>query len=302
MANQNNRKQTPLIIGAVVIVLLLLVGGLWLTSRQKNTDTPAENVEASAAPKKKRISAPLNVIDLTERPVVTLRPFAQDGGRFVNIAVETLNKPATNAEYEIVYNVLGTSAVSASGSKIAVPDGEEEGGLQAFIGELDLASLPTQTANRFGTCSAGCACINNNVDYGELTLTFDGADKYGVHSNWTYFETGKSRSVTTDGEFTLVADALADAKDYLIMQAIGLPAGLTGTPVTISDGGKDNGTQAVGYILSFTTAPIGEMLATLDFGSHTGGSVAVYDGTTWSAHGLTDEVPLGNNYYYVLLQ
>ena len=184
MENQDKSKLYWIIGGVVgVIVVVGLVFGL--TRGKNSSETAQVPVESAAPAKKKRISAPQNVIALEDRPMVSLRPFSKDGGRFVSIEVQSLGKSASSAEYEIVYNVIGASAVDKNGRAINDFDAEAEGGLQAFIGELDLNKLPTSTENRFGTCSAGGACINNNVDYGTLTLNFDATEKFGVKSNWS---------------------------------------------------------------------------------------------------------------------
>ncbi len=295
---KDNNKLYWLIGGGVGLLVLVIICIVAFAGGKKQT--PAEpEVVAEQPTKKKRISAPQNVTDIQERPVVSLHPFSKDGGRFVSIVVSDMRKQADSAEYEIVYNVVGASAVDAKGKAISDFDAEAEGGLQAFIGELDLAKLPTSTENRFGTCSAGGACINNNVDYGTLTLNFDAAEKFGVNTTWTYFETGKAASQSHDGQFTITADELASAQDYLIMQQIGLPAGLTDEVVMLPDGGRDNGTWPVAYQLSFTKAPK-LTTAQVEFSAAGGTHVAVYDGKSWTSYELGEKVPAGDGYIYVL--
>ncbi len=300
MQNENNNK-LYLIIGGVIAVLIAATVAVivFTTSHEKPAPEP-EIAEASTKPKKKRISAPQNVIALAERPVVSLHPFSKEGGRFVSIVVSALRQDADTAEYEIVYNVIGANAVDAKGKAIRDFDAESEGGLQAFIGELDLKRLPTSTENRFGTCSAGGACINNNVDYGTLTLNFDTAEKFGVKTNWTYFEDGAATSSTNDGLFTIKAKPLASASDYLLMQQIGLPDGLDATVVEVSDDGRDGGTWPLAYQLSFTKAPADLDEATVSF-EHAGDKVAVYDGKHWKTYSVDDTVPAGDDYIYALL-
>lgn len=297
---EDNKKLYWLIGGGVGLLLVAIVVIVLLVRGDKKEEPTAEPVAEQPA-KKKRLSAPQNVIAIDERPVVSLHPFSKDGGRFVSIVVSKLGKAATTAEYEIVYNVIGANAVDAKGKAIKDFDAEAEGGLQAFIGELDLDRLPTSTENRFGTCSAGGACINNDVDYGTLTLNFDGTDKFGVNTNWTYFETGSKISNTHDDNFTIKADELADAEDYLILQMIGLPAGIPGDVVTLPDGGRDNGTWPLAYQLSFTRAPQLDE-AKVDFGSNQGDQVAVYDGKKWTTYALDETVPAGDDYVYALIK
>ncbi|MBQ6449289.1 hypothetical protein IJJ08_00070 [bacterium] len=300
MANQDQSKLYWIIGGVVgVIVVVALIFGL--TRGKKSDETAQAPVESAAPAKKKRISAPQNVIALGDRPVVKLRPFSKDGGRFVSIEVQSLGKTATSAEYEIVYNVIGANAVDKNGRAISDFDAEAEGGLQAFIGELDLSQLPTSSENRFGTCSAGGACINNSVDYGTLTLNFDAAEKFGVKTNWTYFESAVNRTAMHDGNFALEAEGLEKAEDYLLMQMMGLPAGIQGEVVMLPDDGRDNGTWPVAYQLSFTKTPSGLKTGKVDFGSNFGEQVAVYDGQSWTNYDLMESVPVGADYIYALV-
>lgn len=293
------KKQQKIGLIVVIVIVLAVVGGL-IFKKMKTQKTTEIGTEQTVV-KKKKISAPINVIDLSERPIVSLKPYTENGGRFVNIELSQLRKQATAAEYEIVYNVVGASAVSASGAKIRVPDSEEQEGQQGFMGELDLASLPTKTENRFGTCSAGGACINNSVSGGSLTLTFDGTEKYAVMNNWTYFETGKEESLTDDGLFKLEAVGLAKEKDYLIASAIGLPENLPANVVMIADGGKDNGTIPLAYQINFTNAPkINE--AIVNFPKNTTGKIAVWDGTKWTTYEQGEAMPMNSGYIYALME
>ena len=289
-------KKLSLIIGAIAIVLIAAI----VIVKIKSNRAPEEVAETPAAAKK-RLNAPINVLALDQRPVVALVPYSKNGGRFVSIVVSQLRAPAYEAEYEISYNVIGASAVSASGAKIAVPDSESQEGTQGFMGTLDISNLPTSTSdNRFGTCSAGGACINNNVSGGTLTLNFSGEQKFAVMSDWTYFETG-AEVRSNDEIFTLTAAGLAKENDYLIMEAMGLPDGLPGSAATKPDGGKDKGTRPVAYEVNFTTTPKAQE-AVIEFAGYQGQKVAVWNGSSWTTAEQGDTLPLGNGYYYVVLE
>lgn len=293
------KKQQKIGLIVVVMIVLAIVG--FLIIKNMNAKKTAETGTEQTVVKKKKISAPINVVALSERPIVALKPYTENSGRFVSIEVSQLRKQATAAEYEIVYNVIGASAVSASGAKIKVPNSEEQEGQQGFMGELDLTSLPTKTENRFGTCSAGGACINSSVSGGSLTLTFDGTEKYAVMNDWTYFETGKEENLTDDGLFKLAAAGLVKEKDYLIAGAIGLPENLPAEVVMISDGGKDNGTKALAYQINFTSVPkINE--AIINFPKNTNGKVAVWDTTKWTIYNQGEAMPMADGYIYALTE
>ncbi len=297
-----NKKKLYIVIGT--IITLLIIGAVVYALMSKNkSETELETVTEEPAPvKKKRISAPQNTIPAEQRPVVTLKPFTKAGGRFVSIIVSQQSIPAERAEYEIVYNVIGASAVDASGKTIKTPAGEEEGGMQAFAGELDLNNLPTKTENRFGTCSAGGACINNSVSGGMLVLNFDASEKYGMTGKWTYFENGNKASQTEDEAFTLESSELAKAKDYIIMEVVGLPAGLEKAVATKPDGGKDNGFNLVAYQINFSNT----LAATTAKASFTqagaNDQLAVWDGVKWTEYKTDEELPLADGNIYALIK
>jgi hypothetical protein len=297
---KTNRK-TLIIIAAIAALALIVAGAIyWFTTRSTPPDTSTA-VEEVVVPKK-RISAPQNVIAMEQRPVVRLQPFSRDGGRFLRILINEVRQSATMAEYELVYNVVGANAVSAGGAKIATPDNEAAGGLQAFVGEIELATLPAMAEGRFGTCSAGGACINHNVDFGLITLNFDAAEKYGVNGNWTYFESGQAANQTTDEQLTITAPELATSKDYLIAQMLGLPSGVPGTPAMIPDPeSRDGGTKPLAYQLNFTTAPKLSTAQVTFTASTPGSQIAVYDGANWSIATDSAAVPIGDGYIYALV-
>ena len=297
---KNNQKNFYLIGGGVALLVIMIVAMFAFSRGKGEQATEPETATDEPAPRKNRLSAPINVIPLEQRPVVHLRPFSQSGGRFVSIEIQTLPLAATSAEYENVYNIIGASAVDKNGAATKVPDNEPQTGLDAFIGTLDVGSLPTSSENRFGSCSAGGACTNQEFDTGTLTITFDAAEKYAVSSDWTYFRAGKSESITNDGDFTLSSDALAKTADYLILGAMGLPEGVPGEVAITPDGGRDNGIRPIAYQIHFTKAPT-NVTGTVTFKSTVGERVAVYDGKSWTAYDLDDELPIGDAYTYALL-
>lgn len=303
---KNKKQLIGIVLALIILIVAVIVTLIFITNRPPQD--PATTATEETVKPKKRLTAPQNLLPLEKRPVVTLKPFTQNGGRFVSIVISQVRETATLAEYEIVYNVIGTSAVSAAGAKIKVPEAEQEGGLQAFTGELDLTNLPTKTENRFGTCSAGGACINNSISGGIITLNFAATEKYGVNGNWTYFENGNAISAMTDPQnessdspFKIEAAGLAQAKDYLIMEALGLPDGVPAPVVMIPDSGKDGGTKPAAYQINFTNPPAITQAA-VSFTTQTPDQqIAVYDGDSWSVIDDPQIAPFGDGYYYVLL-
>lgn len=292
-----NKKITFSLIAG--ILLLIIAGIFWWQAKEK--DIPQPEQPAASKPKK-RLSAPENVLPLSERPQVSLQPFSEAGGRFVSIQVERIPQQSSGAEYEIVYDVDDVAAVSASGAKIKVPESEREGGQQAFMGELDLSSLPTKTKNRFGTCSAGGACINHLVKQGQLLINFASNTPYAVSSAWFYFQTGQQILSIEPLGLTLESKTFQNSQDYLLMQAMGLPAGLSGEVVMLPDTiSKDGGSRPLAWQLKFTTSPEnGVMTVTLPK-EYAGSKLMFYDGKSWQQVIDLSQTPLSDGYFYAVL-
>lgn len=293
-------QKKQLIILISIISLIVIGAGVWLIkAKLGKSQNPAQ--ETAITKPKKRLSPPQNVLPLAERPVVSLQPFTQAGGRFVSIQVQEMHTPASQAEYEIIYDVANVSAVGANGAKLAVPANEQEGGQQAFMGELSLETLPTKTNNRFGTCSAGGACINHEVKQGMLVINFNAESPYGVSSPWYYFQTGSQEIAIDDFSLNLSSDTFKKSNDFLLMQAMGLPAGLTNEVISLPDAeSKDNGSRPFAWQLRFTTTPQpGTMKVTLPK-EHSQAVLHVYDGKNWTVVNDLATVPLADGYFYAL--
>lgn len=294
-------KKKQLIILLVIIALLIIGSSAWVikTRLSKTANTTDEPVVSKP---KKRLSPPQNVLALAERPVVSLQPFVQAGGRFVSIQVQQLRTPATAAEYEIIYDVANVSAISASGAKLAVPANEREGGQQAFMGELSLDTLPTKTNNRFGTCSAGGACINHEVKQGLLVINFNAEPAYGISSPWYYFQTGSQEITIDDLELSLVSATFKNSNDFLLMQAMGLPTGLNGEVISLPDiESKDNGTRPFAWQIKFANPVQLDTMKVVLPPAHQQATLHVYDGKNWSAVNDLTAVPLADGYFYALV-
>lgn len=293
-------QKKQLIILVSVITIILIGASAWLIKAKFSKQENVSEQVVTTKPKK-RLSPPQNVLPFAERPVVSLQPFTQAGGRFVSIQVQEMRTSATQAEYEIIYDVANVSAVSASGAKLAVPANEQEGGQQAFMGELSLESLPTKTNNRFGTCSAGGACINHEVKQGLLVINFNAQSPYGVSAPWYYFQTG-SQEITIEAlSLNLSSDTFKKSNDFLLMQAMGLPAGLADEVISLPDTeSKDNGSRPFAWQLRFTNAPEQGTMKVVLPAEHQQASLHVYDGKSWTVASDLAAVPLADGYFYAL--
>jgi len=239
-----------LIIAAVVI--LLLVGAVTaaiflLKPGKKSDDTTA---------KKPPINEPVNVIDLTDRPYVTLTPRAD--GKELTLSLFTLPLKASEMEYEMEYQA-GTL-------------------LQAAFGSIDLTSqsVPLDKKVLLGSCSAGGACTyHQDVQGGNLTLKFRADQNYALKDEWRFIETKEAEGEysSRDSKFQLkAADALDKTGYMVIMQTSGLPAKAPGDIIA-----GPYGIYPAGGIPDKSTADLSMHLSE----DVTAATIYGYNGTDW---------------------
>jgi len=192
----------PLII---VLALILVAGSIFFIIKGKNT-APA------AATKRPPINEPVNVIDLVERPYITLTP--RTDGRELTFYVANLPKIASDMEYELEYQA-GTL-------------------LQGAFGSIDFAAEKPPVSKKIllGSCSAGGACsFHEDVQGGSITMQFRGQPNYGLKDEWRFLPTkgAKGKFASRDSKFQVSAAKVLDNSAFLIiMQTSGLPAAAPG--------------------------------------------------------------------------
>lgn len=203
------KQKKPLIIVAIVIGLIIVVGGgIWAGMKfiQDSTKAPVEE-------QKKRRAEPVNVISVIDRPYLQIVPMAD--GRNLELVVVSLNKPATEVEYELEYQ---------SGSQ-----------LQGAFGLLDLAQLPSSFTILLGSCSAGGACtFHEDVQGGSLVTRFTGPENFALKSDWRYIDNSSRETAISskDAKFQLESPGLANVRYFVVFNTAGYPDGLPGTPVS----------------------------------------------------------------------
>ena len=199
-----NKKLYP-VIG---VILLVLVGGIFMLTRG-GEEAPSED----KALRKRKISEPVNVIDLEDRPYIMVKP--NSDGRNLTISVDSLKIEATDVEYELEYK---------SGSL-----------QQGVFGTISLASLPASTQQLMGSCSAGGSCTyHEDVTGGSLVTRFLAKENYALKTEWRYIENTQAESQlgSTDAKFQLSGDDLSGVKIAIIGDASGLPEEVEGTVVS----------------------------------------------------------------------
>lgn len=197
------------LLAIVGVVLLVIIGGVVAFTRGGETETPQEDKSLQ----KRRISEPVNVIDISERPFITIEPNLD--GRNLTIVVDALKKDAIEVDYELEYK---------SGSL-----------QQGVFGSLSFASMPASTKQLMGSCSAGGACTyHENVTGGTLVTRFIGDENYALKTEWRYIENTDDESAmgSTDAKFQITSDELTDVNIAIIGDASGLPAEVEGTLVS----------------------------------------------------------------------
>jgi hypothetical protein len=205
----NSSKKINKKVISIVGVLLLIVGvGAFVKTRSKT-----EEVAEKPKLKKTKITEPLNIIEVSERPYIVISP--NSDGRNITIAVESVKKDALAVDYELEYQ---------SGSL-----------LQGVFGSMELVKLPTSTKQLLGSCSAGGACTyHTDVTGGHLTTRFNGEEKYALKSEWKYIENTESEDALSsrDAKFQISSEKLEGVKLAVVFNTPGYPEKLSKTLVS----------------------------------------------------------------------
>jgi hypothetical protein len=191
------KKKLPIII---LIILLLGGGAFFFITRDKKT-------EEESTVTKKKISQPVNVIDVADRPYMILTPSAD--GHYITIGVEELKMEADELNYEMEYQ---------TGSM-----------LQGFQGLISLNTLPTSEKKLFGSQSAGGAITyHEDIKGGNLLAEYDGKEDYAVKSAWRYFTNSEDETSfsSQDTKFTITNASLANYSYVVIYNSPGYPGEL----------------------------------------------------------------------------
>ena len=162
---------------------------------------------------KSGITEPVNIIDVGQRPHLTITP--NTSGRELTLAIAAINKSATEAEYELEYQ-SGDLLLGAFGSF-----------------DIDTAKLPLTKDILLGSCSAGGSCTyHENVQGGTLTMKFSGGDDtYAIKTEWRFIPTKGASGLfsSRDSKFQMNAGKLLDTSGFVIvMDTSGLPATIEG--------------------------------------------------------------------------
>lgn len=246
-------KHKKTLIAAVGLLLLLGLGFAVYSATKK----PAETTEAPA-PKKKTTLRNYNVIEVSERPYLQIKPI---DARNISIVVSEVKKEATVADYELEYQT-GTL-------------------VQGAFGQITLATLPTIEKILFGSCSAGGACTyHEDIKGGELRAFFSGgAEAYDLKSNWRYFENTQKETAfsSKDAFFQIDSTSLATARLLVVYNSPGYPGEVEG--------------ELVSEVYSLASSAPLTGTATLSIRSREEGNLTImgWDGSKWNTFETTSD-------------
>jgi hypothetical protein len=211
-------KKAVIIAGAVLVFFAVVSVVASKTVFKEKPPVPSPSPSA-----KPKISMPVNVKPVEERPYVTVSPTA---AREVVMTVHTMPKKASTADFEMTYS-----------------SAEKE---EAAIGALDLSGgLPASKTILLGSKSGGGKITyHEKVSGGNLVLTFYD-ENYRLSNEWSYWtNTPKQTGFSSrDAKFQMVTGKLLDSAPYVIVYTSpGLPEGIEGTivagPYAVSIPGK----------------------------------------------------------------
>jgi len=249
------QKKTIAIIGVVVAVLLIAGIGWFAFGRTGNNDQTAEEDR----PVKRQITLPTNVIPVEERPYISIAPTSN--GRFVDLTVHSVNKPADQMEYELEYQ---------SGTL-----------LQGVFDTLDISEIPTTKNILLGSRSAGgSTTYHEDVKGGTLLAEFSGGDEpYALKQDWKFIDNaaGDTELSSKDAKFQLTSEDISTYRYVIIYNSPGYPADAPGAIVSEV------------YSLESSQALTGTGQLTIRANEEGSLTIAGYDGESWTTFETTSD-------------
>ena len=202
LTQPTNKKKTFFLVALAVGVVVLILVGAGAFAKKKIFNKPAQ---APVPTPTKKVLEPVNVIDLKERPFISLKPKADGHNLLIN--VNNLPLPAEKMEYELEYQ---------TGSM-----------LQGAFGEVELSNLPLTEEVFLGSCSAGGACTyHKDIKGGSLLTRYSGGENhYALKSDFRWWEKDRDSNqfASRDAKFKLVSDDLAKNAYVIVFNGAGLP-------------------------------------------------------------------------------
>lgn len=198
------KKNKKIFIGLLVLIIVIGTGlVVWVQARNRS-----KVPEEEESRERNRITEPINVIPVSERPYMLIEP--QATGHHINLILKHLVKDAQKMEYELEYQ-----------------SGEL---LQGAFDSITIEQLPLTHEIMLGSCSAGGACsYHEDIKGGSLLMRFTGGEeKYVLKSDWRYLDnsTRETAVASRDAKFQLESDDLATQRYLIVYNSPGAPEGL----------------------------------------------------------------------------
>ena len=200
-------KNKRIIIPAVVVIAVLILSTVAFATFKKG-GSKAGPGSATPAPTPR---AKVNIIDIKDRPYVTLQPLQERN--ILQLSIQNVPKKANNVEILLEYD-------------------RNKGVLDAVLKSFVLDKIPYVDKLFLGSKSSGGATTyHEDVIGGNITLTFTGEkETYALQVPWRYDDTQPhyTQIATSDLKFQLLLDEPFRTPKVLVMQSPGLPAQIDG--------------------------------------------------------------------------
>lgn len=204
MPKQASKKSLPIVLIVVGLLVLGLVG--YGVSRLFAGSSDDGTVAVAPTP----VPEPVNLIPVSERPFVTMRPASTRND--ILLTIHDLKKPADSVEVVLEYD-------------------RNEGVLDAVLQNFPITNVPFEEKLFMGSKSAGGhITYHDDVIGGTLELDFEGDEPYRLSVPWRYDDTERTYSQisTADGKFQVALAEPLSSQKMLVMQSPGLPENIDG--------------------------------------------------------------------------
>lgn len=178
----------PILAASIGIIIAIIAGVVVVKIRKDNNSAPSITEEPT-------LDLPINVLPISERPIITLSPDAS--GRSLNLSVDGAPKEG-EMEYELVYN-----------------SAEKQEGVFGRL-ELDTEAQPIIKSLLLGSKSGGGkVTYHEGVTGGSLTVTY-GTTRLKESWNFLTFDPADPTISSVDGRFHVTLDKTSLKKDTKI--------------------------------------------------------------------------------------
>ncbi len=218
------KKNIGVFIG--IFIFIIIAGGYVGIQQIKKLTKPPEQTET----KKKKITEPLNVIEVSKRPYILLKPTSDNHN--IIITIEEVKIPSNIMDFELIYQ---------SGDVV-----------QGFFDSISFDKTPAQKKFLLGSCSSGGKCTyHTNISTGTLTARFSGKETYALKQNFSYFDSDRLNNLkdkkifsTKDMKFEIGSEDLAGNIPFIIYESPGYPK----LPKQIKDDSIVSGIYTIGTV------------------------------------------------------